>query len=142
MKQTYSLTLIMLLGIGMTLAHGAEPPLFSNFSWEEGSFFMLDNVGWQRQGILPRTFTATIRHIKNHLEGRGFRELHSIENKRDGKKHLLGLWMKGNHRLMLMVAQLNTDRTLVTWGDVTEDILRQRPSNPQSDSNDTTVKDK
>lgn len=142
MKQTYLLTLIMLLGIGMTLAHGAEPPLFSNFSWEEGSFSMLDNVGWQRQGILPRTFTATIRHIKNHLEGRGFRELHSIENKRDGKKHLLGLWMKGNHRLMLMVAQLDTDRTLVTWGDVTEDILRQRPSNPQSDSNDTTVKDK
>jgi hypothetical protein len=132
----------MLLGMGMMFAHAAEPPLFSNFSWEEGSFSMQDNVGWQRRGILSRTFTATIRHIKNHLERRGFRELHSMENKRDGKKHLLGLWIKGDHRLMVMVAQLDTDRTLVTWGDVTEDNLRQRPSEPQSNSDDNTIKNK
>jgi hypothetical protein len=142
MKPICSWIFSVLLAMGSILAHGGEPPLFSNFFWEDGSFSVQDNVGWQRRGILPRTFTASIRHIRNHLEGRGFRELHSMEDKRDGKKHLLSLWVKGNHRLMLMVVQLDTDRTLVTWGDVTEDNLRQRPSKPQIDSADNNIKNK
>ena len=121
-------------------ANSTEPALFSNFMWENEAITPSNERGWQQRGVLPRTFTSSVQKLKNHLTSRGFHEIHSIEGKRDGKKHLLGLWKKGTSQIMLMVVQLDTDRTLVTWGDATEDIQRRQPSEQQSNSNNGTTK--
>lgn len=77
-----------------------------------------DGRGWQHQGVLRYTYSYSVSKIKNHLAGRGFQEKQCIEQKRDGKKNMLGLWMKGERQIMVMVTQVETDKVFISWGEV------------------------
>ena len=116
MKQKNVFILMLFCSAVALLA--VEAPLFSDFQWEKGMASSPDGKGWQHQGVLRYTYPYSVSKIKNHLSSRGFQEKQCIEQKRDGKKHMLALWVKGERQVMVMVTQVETDKVFVSWGEV------------------------
>lgn len=118
MKLKVLFLLLSTLFFSSTVLLSAEASLFSDFKWEKRLSSSPDGQGWQHQGMLHYTYSYSVSKIKNHLVGRGFQEKQCIEQKHEGKKNMLALWVKGDRQIMVMVAQVETDKVFVSWGEV------------------------
>ena len=118
MKPKVLFLLLFTLFFSSIVLHSVEIPLFSDFKWEKGFSTSPDGRGWQHQGVLRYTYSYSVSKIKNHLTCRGFQEKQCIEQKREGKKNMLALWVKGERQVMVMLTQVETDMVFVSWGEV------------------------
>jgi len=101
----------LLTGVMFTSAC-AEPAMPIGF---EATATNAENTAWREFGFLPMSYAMAVVAVKAAMEAQGYAEKHDIVSG-GGEGRRVMLWEKENEKIILMLWEIDIDKTGCAWG--------------------------